>query len=159
MAGMFFLSFSNIFSVCVGHVHITDFNVATLLKDSASASSMAGTKPYMGEEHHSTTELCLSDSIIPLITYQSVYVLQHQRCSSLLWMAVLVTLTLWTGGLWESLPSSSYEDGCVYYCTTHFNTWGCNQCLINSLAPEYPHRFIKSALSKSFPTACACLSK
>ncbi|XP_047656430.1 serine/threonine-protein kinase 32B isoform X2 [Tachysurus fulvidraco] len=33
-----------------GHVHITDFNVATLLKDSASASSMAGTKPYMAPE-------------------------------------------------------------------------------------------------------------
>ncbi|KAF4092341.1 hypothetical protein AMELA_G00019930 [Ameiurus melas] len=33
-----------------GHVHITDFNVATLLKDSARASSMAGTKPYMAPE-------------------------------------------------------------------------------------------------------------
>ncbi|KAK3553064.1 hypothetical protein QTP86_031174, partial [Hemibagrus guttatus] len=33
-----------------GHVHITDFNVATLLKDSAIASSMAGTKPYMAPE-------------------------------------------------------------------------------------------------------------
>ncbi|KAI5097628.1 serine/threonine-protein kinase 32B-like isoform X2 [Silurus meridionalis] len=33
-----------------GHVHITDFNVATLLKDSATASSMAGTKPYMAPE-------------------------------------------------------------------------------------------------------------
>ncbi|KAI5628855.1 serine/threonine-protein kinase 32B isoform X2 [Silurus asotus] len=33
-----------------GHVHITDFNVATLLKDSATALSMAGTKPYMAPE-------------------------------------------------------------------------------------------------------------
>ncbi|KAK2891416.1 hypothetical protein Q8A67_014059 [Cirrhinus molitorella] len=33
-----------------GHVHITDFNVATVLKDSETASSMAGTKPYMAPE-------------------------------------------------------------------------------------------------------------
>ena len=37
-------------SVCItGHVHITDFNVATVLKDSEKATSMAGTKPYMGK--------------------------------------------------------------------------------------------------------------
>lgn len=33
-----------------GHVHITDFNVATVVKDSEKASSMAGTKPYMAPE-------------------------------------------------------------------------------------------------------------
>ncbi|KAI4874464.1 hypothetical protein NFI96_023378 [Prochilodus magdalenae] len=33
-----------------GHVHITDFNVATVLKDSEKATSMAGTKPYMAPE-------------------------------------------------------------------------------------------------------------
>ncbi|MGH0134532.1 UNVERIFIED_CONTAM: hypothetical protein FKN15_054424 [Acipenser sinensis] len=33
-----------------GHVHITDFNIATVLKDSAKATSMAGTKPYMAPE-------------------------------------------------------------------------------------------------------------
>ncbi|RXN22218.1 serine threonine- kinase 32B [Labeo rohita] len=33
-----------------GHVHITDFNVATVLKGSETASSMAGTKPYMAPE-------------------------------------------------------------------------------------------------------------
>lgn len=32
-----------------GHVHVTDFNIATVLKDSEKAMSMAGTKPYMGE--------------------------------------------------------------------------------------------------------------
>ncbi|KAJ7410604.1 serine/threonine kinase 32B [Willisornis vidua] len=31
-----------------GHVHITDFNIATIVKGSEKASSMAGTKPYMG---------------------------------------------------------------------------------------------------------------
>ncbi|KAJ1214067.1 hypothetical protein NDU88_001694, partial [Pleurodeles waltl] len=31
-----------------GHVHITDFNIATVVKGSERASSMAGTKPYMG---------------------------------------------------------------------------------------------------------------
>ncbi|OWK63689.1 Serine/threonine-protein kinase 32B [Lonchura striata] len=34
-----------------GHVHITDFNVATIVKGSEKASSMAGTKPYMGKSH------------------------------------------------------------------------------------------------------------
>ncbi|EDL37528.1 serine/threonine-protein kinase 32B [Mus musculus] len=33
-----------------GHVHITDFNIATVLKGSEKASSMAGTKPYMAPE-------------------------------------------------------------------------------------------------------------
>ncbi|ROL53575.1 Serine/threonine-protein kinase 32B [Anabarilius grahami] len=33
-----------------GHVHIADFNVATVLKDSEKATSMAGTKPYMAPE-------------------------------------------------------------------------------------------------------------
>ncbi|KAL7849910.1 hypothetical protein SRHO_G00192590 [Serrasalmus rhombeus] len=33
-----------------GHVHITDFNVATVLKDTEKATSMAGTKPYMAPE-------------------------------------------------------------------------------------------------------------
>ncbi|XP_072351613.1 serine/threonine-protein kinase 32B-like isoform X1 [Scyliorhinus torazame] len=33
-----------------GHVHITDFNIATVLKDSEKATSMAGTKPYMAPE-------------------------------------------------------------------------------------------------------------
>uniref|UniRef100_A0A8D2QLZ9 non-specific serine/threonine protein kinase n=1 Tax=Zosterops lateralis melanops TaxID=1220523 RepID=A0A8D2QLZ9_ZOSLA len=32
------------------HVHITDFNVATIVKGSEKASSMAGTKPYMAPE-------------------------------------------------------------------------------------------------------------
>ncbi|XP_019516693.1 PREDICTED: serine/threonine-protein kinase 32B [Hipposideros armiger] len=30
-----------------GHVHITDFNIATVVKGAEKASSMAGTKPYM----------------------------------------------------------------------------------------------------------------
>ncbi|XP_060044541.1 serine/threonine-protein kinase 32B isoform X2 [Erinaceus europaeus] len=33
-----------------GHVHITDFNIATMLKGTERASSMAGTKPYMAPE-------------------------------------------------------------------------------------------------------------
>nr|XP_009684536.1 PREDICTED: serine/threonine-protein kinase 32B [Struthio camelus australis] len=33
-----------------GHVHITDFNIATIVKGSEKASSMAGTKPYMAPE-------------------------------------------------------------------------------------------------------------
>ncbi|XP_072440125.1 serine/threonine-protein kinase 32B-like isoform X2 [Chiloscyllium punctatum] len=33
-----------------GHVHITDFNIATVVKDSDKATSMAGTKPYMAPE-------------------------------------------------------------------------------------------------------------
>uniref|UniRef100_A0A7N9CTP3 Serine/threonine-protein kinase 32B n=1 Tax=Macaca fascicularis TaxID=9541 RepID=A0A7N9CTP3_MACFA len=33
-----------------GHVHITDFNIATVVKGAERASSMAGTKPYMAPE-------------------------------------------------------------------------------------------------------------
>ncbi|KAL6040128.1 hypothetical protein STEG23_000129, partial [Scotinomys teguina] len=33
-----------------GHVHITDFNIATVVKGTEKASSMAGTKPYMAPE-------------------------------------------------------------------------------------------------------------
>ncbi|XP_076317559.1 serine/threonine-protein kinase 32B-like [Tachypleus tridentatus] len=33
-----------------GHVHITDFNIATILKDGELATSMSGTKPYMAPE-------------------------------------------------------------------------------------------------------------
>ncbi|XP_066498593.1 serine/threonine-protein kinase 32B-like isoform X2 [Hoplias malabaricus] len=33
-----------------GHVHITDFNIATVLKDTEKATSMTGTKPYMAPE-------------------------------------------------------------------------------------------------------------
>ncbi|XP_059531852.1 serine/threonine-protein kinase 32B [Myotis daubentonii] len=33
-----------------GHVHITDFNIATVVQGAEKASSMAGTKPYMAPE-------------------------------------------------------------------------------------------------------------
>ncbi|XP_030170080.1 serine/threonine-protein kinase 32B isoform X3 [Lynx canadensis] len=33
-----------------GHVHITDFNIATIVRGAEKASSMAGTKPYMAPE-------------------------------------------------------------------------------------------------------------
>lgn len=31
-----------------GHVHITDFNIATVIKEGQLATSLSGTKPYMG---------------------------------------------------------------------------------------------------------------
>jgi serine/threonine kinase 32 len=34
--------------VISGHVHITDFNIATLITDNQLATSMSGTTPYMG---------------------------------------------------------------------------------------------------------------
>lgn len=33
-----------------GHVHLTDFNIATILEDGKLATSMSGTKPYMAPE-------------------------------------------------------------------------------------------------------------
>lgn len=33
-----------------GHIHITDFNIASVLKDGELATSMSGTKPYMAPE-------------------------------------------------------------------------------------------------------------
>lgn len=36
--------------VCVssGHAHLTDFNIATIIKNGERATALAGTKPYMG---------------------------------------------------------------------------------------------------------------
>ncbi|KAJ8026220.1 Serine/threonine-protein kinase 32B [Holothuria leucospilota] len=39
-----------------GHVHITDFNIATILKDGTLATSMSGTKPYMAPEIFQTDQ-------------------------------------------------------------------------------------------------------
>ena len=32
-----------------GHIHLTDFNVASVQKPGKAVTSMTGTKPYMGE--------------------------------------------------------------------------------------------------------------
>lgn len=32
-----------------GHIHLSDFNVACIVKEGKTISSMTGTKPYMGE--------------------------------------------------------------------------------------------------------------
>lgn len=38
-------------SLCsLGHVHLTDFNIAAIVKDDLKATSIAGTKPYMGKK-------------------------------------------------------------------------------------------------------------
>lgn len=34
----------------LGHAHITDFNIATVLSDNELATSMSGTKPYIAPE-------------------------------------------------------------------------------------------------------------
>lgn len=34
--------------VSPGHAHLTDFNIATIIKDGERATALAGTKPYMG---------------------------------------------------------------------------------------------------------------
>lgn len=36
------------FHVSSGHAHLTDFNIATIIKDGERATALAGTKPYMG---------------------------------------------------------------------------------------------------------------
>ena len=40
----------------LGHIHISDFNIATVMRDGMLATSMSGTKPYMG--------MCILESII-----------------------------------------------------------------------------------------------
>ncbi|XP_037544191.1 serine/threonine-protein kinase 32B [Nematolebias whitei] len=37
-----------------GHVHLTDFNIAAIVKEDLKATSIAGTKPYMGPEVYYT---------------------------------------------------------------------------------------------------------
>lgn len=41
-----------------GHVHLTDFNIAAIVKDDLKATSIAGTKPYMAPELFHTFEGC-----------------------------------------------------------------------------------------------------
>lgn len=47
-----------------GHAHLTDFNIATIIKDGERATALAGTKPYMGnfalQLHHSFINQCWS---------------------------------------------------------------------------------------------------
>jgi serine/threonine kinase 32 len=38
----------NVLLFFLGHAHITDFNIATVLENGQLATSMSGTKPYMG---------------------------------------------------------------------------------------------------------------
>lgn len=40
------------YTCSVGHVHITDFNIATVLSDGQLATSVSGTTPYMGKLKH-----------------------------------------------------------------------------------------------------------
>lgn len=37
-----------------GHIHLTDFNVACIVRDGRTVTSMTGTKPYMGTQHTHT---------------------------------------------------------------------------------------------------------
>ncbi|XP_073096200.1 serine/threonine-protein kinase 32C isoform X3 [Manis javanica] len=37
-------------SLLAGHAHLTDFNIATIIKDGERATALAGTKPYMAPE-------------------------------------------------------------------------------------------------------------
>ncbi|KAK2827749.1 hypothetical protein Q7C36_018675 [Tachysurus vachellii] len=39
-----------------GHTHLTDFNIAAIVKDDLKATSIAGTKPYMAPELFQTSE-------------------------------------------------------------------------------------------------------
>lgn len=43
------LSPDTVSSPLPGHAHLTDFNIATIIKDGERATALAGTKPYMGE--------------------------------------------------------------------------------------------------------------
>lgn len=40
---------SHVCPLITGHAHLTDFNIATIIKDGERATALAGTKPYMGK--------------------------------------------------------------------------------------------------------------
>lgn len=54
-------------SVLAGHAHLTDFNIATIIKDGERATALAGTKPYMGEARPSqpTAPASLPAGLLP----------------------------------------------------------------------------------------------
>ena len=51
---IFFIS-----SLVSGHVHLTDFNIATVLEEGTLATSMSGTKPYMGKNIYIISSILL----------------------------------------------------------------------------------------------------
>lgn len=65
--------------VIAGHVHITDFNIATIVKGSEKASSMAGTKPYMGkfsrqfQKYKKICTLMLTNGILKEFSVVKIY--------------------------------------------------------------------------------------
>lgn len=47
----------------IGHAHLTDFNIATVLEDTYLATSMSGTKPYIAPEiFDCAVDLCVGYS-------------------------------------------------------------------------------------------------
>lgn len=40
---------NRVYPLFTGHAHLTDFNIATIIKDGERATALAGTKPYMGK--------------------------------------------------------------------------------------------------------------
>lgn len=66
---MIFFRFSSSFAqvlmsiLFIGHAHITDFNIATVLEDAHLATSMSGTKPYIAPEiFDCAVDLCVGYS-------------------------------------------------------------------------------------------------
>lgn len=60
-----------------GHVHITDFNIATELHDGQLATSLSGTKPYMGQ-----CSLLLHPLLLPLACHASTASQRLEETSS-----------------------------------------------------------------------------
>lgn len=57
----------------LGHAHLTDFNIATIIKDGERATALAGTKPYMGTSASPLSILSRHVFLYHLLTKQTQY--------------------------------------------------------------------------------------
>ena len=99
-----------------GHIHLTDFNVACIMKEGKIATSMTGTKPYMGEAHPSFVppslplSLTLTLSLSPLLSFQV-----YDRHSPVIIAAMISAFTIisWLYATLLCPPTHSFCSPCL----------------------------------------------
>ena len=95
-----------------GHIHLTDFNVACIVRPDIPVTSTTGTKPYMGmgqRRHYTSHTLTFTPPSLytPLPTHTPP---QHRRYFT---QPVQAIPMQWTGGVWVSLPMRCSGDRSV----------------------------------------------
>ena len=101
-----------------GHIHLTDFNVACIVRPDIPVTSTTGTKPYMGmgqRRHYTSHTLTFTPPSPYTPTSPTHTPPQHQRYFT---QPVQAIPMQWTGGVWVSPPMRCSGDRSVkgVYC-------------------------------------------